>query len=389
MNDPRFANNAYAKRRPPRNCWLIKAVPPANQSVDRSASWKVVDFVERSCVPDMVTYVLGAGASYHAGYPVTSELGERLHEWVCQNWTDGIPRIRRGDIEMLREHYGALTDLERVLTELDERPAGSRAAALSKMCCGNTLGRLRVAIPEFFNSLRQRALTGPDLYRSLARNQARDGDAILTFNYDLAVERSLRTEGLWEIGDGYGFPLGIGITPTSKVKVLKLHGSTNWVGKLFDGNMGFSQASSVYGSRPTLFCESDFSYLGYSNEVRDPHCKGISWTGGDPALVLPTLHKNFFQQTSFDREWEPFWNHIWGQAAHALHSSEKIVIIGYSMPAADERARELLLEHSNSNAEILGFSGSRTDSICEEFRKRGFQTVKSFGKGRFEDFLSD
>src|SRR5258708_36512251 len=28
-NDPRFANNTYAKRRPPRICWLINAVPPA------------------------------------------------------------------------------------------------------------------------------------------------------------------------------------------------------------------------------------------------------------------------------------------------------------------------------------------------------------------------
>src|SRR5258708_4809583 len=112
------------------------------------------------------------------------------------------------------------------------------------MCRGNTLGGLRVAIPEFFNSLRQMPLTGPDLYRWWARDQARDGDAILTFNYDLAVERALRTEALWEIGDGYGFPLGVGITPTSKVKVLKLHGSTNWLGMLFDGNMGFSQASS-------------------------------------------------------------------------------------------------------------------------------------------------
>jgi hypothetical protein len=63
------------------------------------------------------------------------------------------------------------------------------------------------------------------------------------------------------------------------------------------------------------------------------------------------------------------------------------VIIGYSMPNADERARELLLRHSNPNAEILVFSGSRTGAICEDFRKIGFQTVNSFGDGYFEDYL--
>jgi hypothetical protein len=257
------------------------------------------------------------------------------------------------------------------------------------MCCGSTLVSLRVAIPEFFNSVRERPLIGPDLYRLLARNKVRHGDAILTFNYDLAVERALKAEGLWEIGDGYGFSPGIGLIPTSKVKVLKLHGSTNWLAMLFDGNMGFSQVSSVYGLEPKLFRESDFSYLGYSNEVRDPRCKGVSRTGGEPTLILPTLHKNFFQQTTLGREWERFWNDIWGQAADALHSSEKIVIIGYSMPTADERARELLLEQSNPDAEILVFSGSGTNSIREAFRKKGCQNVKSYGHGRFEDFLSN
>lgn len=60
------------------------------------------------------------------------------------------------------------------------------------------------------------------------------------------------------------------------------------------------------------------------------------------------------------------------QAARALNSSTKIVIIGYGMPTADERARDLLLGHSNPDADILVFSGSRTGAIREEFRKWGF-----------------
>jgi hypothetical protein len=336
----------------------------------------------------MVTYILGAGASRHAGYPLANELGERLCHWVDQNWTDGPLGLRRGTIDELHKMYGGLADLERVLTELDERPANSRAEAFGKTACAMALSTLQIAIPEFFSSVRETPIVGRDLYRSLVQHHIRGGDAVVTFNYDLAVERALRIEGLWEIGDGYGFAIGDAITPSSEVKVLKLHGSTNWLGLLLGGSLGFSQVSSVYGPRPVLLRESDFSYLGYSNSVRDPHSTGISRTGGEPALILPTLHKNFFHQTSFGHEWEPFWNRVWGQAADALQLSKRIVIIGYSMPGADERARQLLLGHSNPNAEIVIFSGSRTHAISEQFRKAGFKNVRFSEGGRFDDFLS-
>lgn len=337
----------------------------------------------------MNTYVLGAGASYHAGYPLANQLGERLRGWVAQNWTDGPLALRRGNIDELYSIYGGLSDVERVLTELDECPANSRAAALGKTACAITLSTLRVAIPEFFNSVQQTQIVGRDLYGSLVQHHIREGDAIVTFNYDLAVERALRIAGLWEIGDGYGFALGDGITPSSKVKVLKLHGSTSWLGLIFGGSLGFSQVSSALGARPVLLRASDFNYLGYSNLVRDPLGVGISRTGGEPALILPTLHKNFFYQTSFGHEWEPFWNNIWGQAEEALQLSKRIVIIGYSMPEADERARQLLLRRSNPNAEIIVLSESRTNAICEQFRSAGFTHIRTSEGRRFEDFLKD
>jgi hypothetical protein len=332
----------------------------------------------------MATFVFGAGASLHAGYPLTVGLGDHLLDWARQN--DAF--MWRGYLEELSERYGGLADLERILTELHERPAGSTAAEFSRERCGNTIMGIKVAIPEFFNSVRGNSIPGRDLYGEFARRKIRDGDTTLTFNYDLACERALRTEGAWEIGDGYGFSLGAGITPSAKTRVLKLHGSTNWLGILFDGNMGFSQVSNVYGPRPCLFGERDFTYLGYSKDVSDPLRKGVTRTGADPALILPTLHKNFFHQTSFGLEWEPFWNYIWEQAQQSLRSAERILVIGYSMPEADERARGLLLKQSNPDAEILVFSGSRTESICEDFVRNGFRNVSSFGNGYFEDYLN-
>ncbi len=331
----------------------------------------------------MVMYVFGAGASLHAGYPLTTELGNRLHIWAQQaEFTGG------GFIDEIHQLYEGLTDLERILTELYDRPQGSRAATLTRMHCGNIIGALNTAIPEYFYSLSEIPIQSRDLYGELARGKFQNGDTIITFNYDLACEHALKLEGAWEIGDGYGFSLGVGMTPPSKTKLLKLHGSTNWLGVLFGGKKGFSHVSNgIYDLRPCLFGERYFTYLGYSKDFRDPLCKGISTTGGEPALILPALHKNFFQQTSFGREWEPFWDDIWGQAAQALQSSDKNVVIGYSMPEADERARELLMR-SNPEAEILVFSGSNSKRICNDFRSCGFTKVKSFERSHFEDFLA-
>jgi hypothetical protein len=331
----------------------------------------------------MNTYILGAGASRHAGYPLTCELGKFLCEWAIKTespWS--------GFIQEAFELYEGLENLERVLTDLYERPDGSPAAKLSRMHCGHMIGAFNFAIPELFYLLRQQAPISTDLYDTLARQKVRPGDTVVTFNYDLAYERALRNAGLWEVSNGYGFDLGIEPIPPSKVKILKLHGSTNWLGILFGGNLGFAQVSSgVYDHRPAVFGGRDFSFLGYGEDLRDPLTANITRTGGNPALILPTLHKNFFHQTTFGREWEPFWDYIWSQAAEALRGSEKIVIIGYSMPVADGRARDLILKSANRSAEVRIFSGSGSDSICRAFRDCGYPNVTSAGNGYFEDFL--
>jgi hypothetical protein len=330
----------------------------------------------------MVTYILGAGASRHAGYPLTCGLGGSLRDWAI-----GTDSPWGGFIQEAFELYGGLENLESVLTDLHERPDGSPAAKLSRMHCGNMIGAFSVAIPELFHHLGQNASLARDLYAALAREKMRPGDAVVTFNYDLACERALRNAGLWEVGDGYGFDLGLESIPRSKVKLLKLHGSTNWMGVLFGGNMGFSQASSVYDRRPAVFGKRNFTFLGYGEDIRDPLTAQITRTGGNPALILPTLHKNFFHQTTFGHEWEPFWDDIWRQAGASLRASGKVVIIGYSMPVADERARNLILKCTNPSAEVRVFAGADSVSICRAFHDSGHKTAVSAGSGYFEDFL--
>ena len=326
----------------------------------------------------MVTYVLGAGASLHAGYPLACNLGEALREWIYR--TKPVNDDSRIYIDLLIKLYGGLGNLEEILTDLDECLPGSRAATLPTHIQPYLLPNFRESIREFFNDLRERPAR-LHLYKRLARERVRVGDVIITFNYDTACERQLKQACLWEIGDGYGFSIDLDAPPPSKVKVLKLHGSTNWFGQMFGGSRGSSQGSDVYGPRPVIFFRADFEFFGYPTELRDRLASADEATGHS-VMIMPTLHKRF------GREWEPFWNDLWGQAGSALAASEKIVIIGYGMASVDEKARELMLQESNRDAHIAIFCGGKSTAICNEFKSRGFRRVETHPEGCFEDFLS-
>jgi hypothetical protein len=331
----------------------------------------------------MITYILGAGASFHAGYPLASNLGNALRNWLHHNKPpEDDARIH---IDRIHDLYGGLKNIEAILTELTECPPNSPAAALESYVRPYLLSDFRESVREFFNGKRKGTA---DRYMRLARERVRPGDAIINFNYDLDCERELRVAGLWEVGDGYGFSLGLNNLPSSKVQVLKPHGSTNWFGLHFGGIRGPGQFfSTVFGDSPRLFFWPDFEYLGYSSDMRDPRCAGVDRSSGMTGIIMPTLNKHFFHETISGHEWERFWNLIWGQAEDAISRSSKIVIIGFSMSPADERARDLLLRCPDPNAEIAVFSGSRTEAICKEFREVGFRTVNSLGRGHFEEFL--
>jgi len=121
--------------------------------------------------------------------------------------------------------------------------------------------------------------------------------------------------------------------------------------------------------------------------VRDPLAPRDT-AGAYPAIIMPTLKKRFYEQTSFGAELAPFWDALWASAEWALWSSERIVVIGYSMPAADERATSLLLEKSNRSATVEIFCGRRTRKISEMFSARGFRCVTSARGYHFEDYLN-
>ncbi len=83
----------------------------------------------------MTTYVLGAGASRHVGYPLTADLARELLVWMKQPRSpermDYAPAAKR-----IEENFSSKTDLEALLLEMD---------LLGRKCKTDTLEEVGIA----------------------------------------------------------------------------------------------------------------------------------------------------------------------------------------------------------------------------------------------------
>jgi hypothetical protein len=329
----------------------------------------------------MTVYILGAGASVHAKYPLTNELGSRLIDWAAG---PGVNEMCRVHLQELFEIYGDLRELEKILTDFDNESPDSKLRSYSREHRGRLRTYFTISIAEYFRTLR---LNRAPLYDRFVREKLRAGDVVISFNYDVACELALRRAGLWEMSDGYGFSLDVPcFTKKSDITMLKLHGSTNWLELIFNGEVGIFQVSdNSLGPRPVI-ASGEFEFFGYPEGYRDP--RGLRLGAASPAIIIPTQHKRFYTPTSFGRELETFWTDLWQEAERAINSAERIVVIGYSMPLADERAATLLLGNPNHALDVDVYSGSSTMAIRARFANAGYSRVYTSGISTFQDFLS-
>ena len=226
------------------------------------------------------------------------------------------------------------------------------------------------------------------LYADLV-NRIATGDALITFNYEVALENELIHAQRFRVRNGYGRSFEVDWDePVSDVTVLKLHGSINWIGVLFGGARGghFGGFSNSLGPRP--FVDNvDLAFSDYPKRVLDKSFPGGGVVDGATTLVLPTYEKQFLVKTSVGEEWIPFYRSLWSQAGGFLERSERVVIIGYSMPGADHQAAALVLSKSNKCADVFVCCASSNERMAARFRDHGFQPVHQIGG--FADWLLD
>lgn len=162
--------------------------------------------------------------------------------------------------------------------------------------------------------------------------------------------------GLWALGSrGYN------------VKMLKLHGSMNWL-----------QCSN---------CQR--LYVGFGEKVNIPlhinqklcrHCAAHGHNAKlQGALVMPTFLKDL---TNFQIKL------VWQNAGVELMEATKIVFIGYSLPYADFEFRQLIsrMVHKDAQVNAVLFKGTTSDSV-RRFEEECARYREFFGKRKvtFED----
>lgn len=346
-------------------------------------SWHGVAYQKGYYWDDLMAtvYVFGAGASRDAGYPLASEMGGALFEYMLKSENVSI----RASAEFLIDTFGETPNVEDLITEIESQVAKLKNSAvpedrIQRNRIGNRRGYLGVALQEWF---RQIHVSPAPSYARFAEHIVQPGDVVITFNYDDSLERELRRFGKWDISRGYGFPLGTQDIP-SDVQVLKLHGSVNWLVSLFGGATGGAflvNPPSSMGNHPVIH-RVDLKFLGYETFAGHTYQSG----GAFPCLILPGRSKEFFYDTSFGHEYDHFWDHLWLLAARVLKAANRIVVCGYSLPSADQRARDLLFLQAQRNPAIQIISGDQSERIAREFRDAGFESVSTFTGGYFSNW---
>jgi hypothetical protein len=139
------------------------------------------------------------------------------------------------------------------------------------------------------------------------------GDVVITFNWDLTVERAL-AHGSTSVPLAYHYSKD---GPRHKITLLKPHGSINWFEKKAVVDAGVSGTRKL----DTNLHLVDFPTLLYSRDL-------IKAT---PVIVPPVSNKKFSTHSVFKE--------TWGSVYRAISSANVLTILGYSLPREDQFSR--------------------------------------------------
>lgn len=343
----------------------------------------------------MRVYVIGAGVSKSADYPLGGELlgalikhvdeshGPHKEQWAeLLDWLENNanPDVRQAYAQEWLEHIFTILDLTVRLQDNASTNAKHRLGFLkeTKSVPRHRGLLLRVLADYFgFRHLTDRH-TQVDRWTLLDKfgKRMRTGDFLITFNYDALMERVLFQQDKWFPTDGYGFrvPLHASIndaTPVSeesKVTLLKLHGSIGW----YPANQaspdnggsegGETTRSSKLGSEQRLNVERQLPIVLGQDFLHNLHITAFDsrcdWdtTHGPQVLIHPSFLKNF-ESSAFSA--------LWRRAAEALRNADEVAVVAYSLPAEDSAALTLL--QTNCDPEKVTIVNNST-ADCQRLR---------------------
>ena len=320
---------------------------------------------------------LGAGASCNADYPSTpnllNEIGKEMKradiatrdDWKSFN---AFRKNAKGTLKAILnspnpELVLTVPDLlEATLSEAEEREwkqlkevlesgkvnpksikrKNLKNAIRNKLSQGHRVKLAFQRIIDHFFSMRHAKDTDPSMktkrdYLHRALTPLKNGDVVITTNWDTLAERVLMEARKWLPSDGYGFRVNLesesewntkslpgNLQKPSMVKVLKLHGSLGWFSRhagqdVYLRHANYLQYMILPGAR-----------AAFRDQNEPPSGSGPP---ENPLLIFPSYLKKFEH---------PVFQSIWDQAAIALNQADQVMFVGYSLPPADIAVRILI-----------------------------------------------
>ncbi len=300
-------------------------------------------------------FVLGAGASAHAGAPLMAnflDVAEKLNRGDAMG-SDGpdFDLVFRALAQMQAVYAKAVVDsdnLEAVYAAFEmSEVLGSLGDMEPKELQRLAPAMRRVIVRTLEETISfpiiGRTLQAPTGYANFAtlvkelKGRSEAGDVtVITFNYDLALDLALRVAGL---SVNYALPdnpdaMALLMNRGPMAQLLKLHGSINWL-RTKDGLrivpwdiFEFLKLFPIHPARQGPVEKLRMS-RGFGVAV-DPRTNSL--LAPDPVIVPPTWSKSaYFKEVA----------HVWQAARIAFSTAENIIVMGYSLPETDAFFRYL------------------------------------------------
>ncbi|MDX0571083.1 hypothetical protein GOC91_16170 [Sinorhizobium medicae] len=308
--------------------------------------------------------ILGAGFSRPAGLPLATELWKEIREraasYPSTHRASKFNEDLQGYVEFRKDvDDKTLTpetvDFEDFMRFLDVQhylglrgsdtwsEEGNEGTIVTKFLIGSILARHVNALD-----------TVPDLYLEFARRLDL-GDTVITFNYDTLLERALDAVGkpyrlfptrLKDVGE-FG---GIVDDSRDEVVVLKVHGSIDWFDRAdFERRVAWHERQKAPPPEDIIF--SDEKVLGLERLIDGPHHNSDPLRTVYRARNLKALYAKSLLFMATPRMLPPSatkllyatrLNDFWADMGNAGYYNFGMAIIGFSLPAQDEYARQIL-----------------------------------------------
>lgn len=247
-----------------------------------------------------------------------------------------------------------VTSLERATTYLYLKAIDSTSRSVYHKGFLDLLQLLISVLSHTTNNLRvgRRSLIYRFLLSEINKLDSIDDITVITFNYDLLVEKALDEIAVHNGSHIFQFPECYRIkdiestngvtgepsfrnsgTGESGIPVLKLHGSLNWL----------SRHTSNSPMPRTLFAPNREIHMADSPNI----ATHLTWRRKSrtiymkPIIIPPVSGKKGMMHNALGP--------LWDMAALSLRESDRIVIAGYSCPPLDIEARMLLSENLRLN----------------------------------------